>query len=380
MVSRLEDIVQKLQLTELEDEIMYVDDVYSEEKSEQVELCLYGKLLTEKGFNARAMKSVLKNIWKSKKDVIIRDLDSNLFVFQFFSNMDKLFVLNEGPWTFDGKIRLLKEVTSLEKPSEVSFTTTHFWVKAYDLPSKKQTIACAQLIGNKIGTFVDCDEMLMMGVDKSPCSRVDLDISKPLMRGVRLLVAKQPMWIKLGYVKLQDFCYGCDAAIILNIPLRAFLPDDRLIWHCTSDGSFSVRSAYHMIITNRTSASGGPSSPSNAIWRPVWGLNGPPRIKLFGWRLCKGIIPTRFNIAKHVSLFNMSCSIYGHHEETDTHALLECPLAVCILEGSDLDNTLWMTRFRTMTDCFTHAMSILDTDKLGLFVAILWELLLLVVR
>ena len=85
---------------------------------------------------------------------------------------------------------LLKEVTGLEKPSEVSFTTTCFWVKAYDLPAEKQTIACAQMLGNRLGSFVDCDKMTMMGVDKSLCFRVDIDINKPLRRGVRILVAK----------------------------------------------------------------------------------------------------------------------------------------------------------------------------------------------
>ena len=68
-------------------------------------------------------------------------------------------------------------------------------MKAYDLPAKKQTLACAQLIGSKIGTFVDCDELSMTGVDKCLTFRVDIDIQKPLLRGIRIAVAKQPMWI-----------------------------------------------------------------------------------------------------------------------------------------------------------------------------------------
>jgi len=155
------------------------------------------------------MKLVFKNIWKPEKGVVIRDLKSNFFVFQFFSTADKMFLLNEGPWSFDGKILLFKEVSGLEKPSEVTFTTARFWVKAYDLPAKKQTLACAQLIGSKMGTFVDCDELSLIGVDKCLTFCVDIDIRTPLLRGIRVAVAKQPMWIRLGYVKLQDFCYGC---------------------------------------------------------------------------------------------------------------------------------------------------------------------------
>jgi len=54
------------------------------------------------------MKAILKNIWKPAKGVIIRDLDKNLFSFQFFSNVDKEYVSNEATWAFDGYLLLLK--------------------------------------------------------------------------------------------------------------------------------------------------------------------------------------------------------------------------------------------------------------------------------
>ena len=105
----------------------------------------------------------------------------------------------------------------------------------------------------------------------------------------------------------------------------------------------------------------------------VWRLDIPPRIKLFGWRLCKDILPTGFNIAKRISSFNMTCSICNHPEETDVHALLECPMAVHILEGSTVDNRVWTPPFRSMEDCFVNAMRLLDDDHLGIFATILSE-------
>ncbi|KAJ8432177.1 hypothetical protein Cgig2_008629 [Carnegiea gigantea] len=134
MAFSLEQELLQLKLTKEEDEIIDVADIDLEERSEQIALCLYGKLLTTKSFNHRAMKSILKNIWKPKRGVD--------------------FVLNDGPWCFDGKILLLTEVTGLEQPSEIQFVTTRFWVKAYNIPAKKQTIAYAQSIGLKIGKFV----------------------------------------------------------------------------------------------------------------------------------------------------------------------------------------------------------------------------------
>jgi len=38
-----------------------------------------------------------------------------------------------------------------------------------------------------------------------------------------------------------------EAQVIANSPLSPLLPEDRLIWHGTASGIFSVRSAYHVI-------------------------------------------------------------------------------------------------------------------------------------
>jgi len=72
------------------------------------------------------MKNVLKNVWKPSKGDIIRDLDKNHFAFQFFSAVDKAYVLNESPWAFNGNILLLKELMGFEQPSKVQFTKAKF--------------------------------------------------------------------------------------------------------------------------------------------------------------------------------------------------------------------------------------------------------------
>ena len=122
---------------------------------------------------------------------------------------DRDYVLNEGPWAFDGNILLLKQTTGLERPSDVQFSKARFWVKAYDVPAKKQTTSFARLLASNIGDFVSCDEATMFGVDKALCFRADIDISKPLHRGIRVTVAGKAMWIRFKFVKLPDFCYGC---------------------------------------------------------------------------------------------------------------------------------------------------------------------------
>lgn len=90
--------------------------------------------------------------------MIVKDLNTNLFAFQFFLETDRDFALNEAPWAFDGSILLLKQMIEFEQPSEMIFSRVRFWVKACDLPMKKKTYDFAQVMASKFGDFVDVDE------------------------------------------------------------------------------------------------------------------------------------------------------------------------------------------------------------------------------
>ena len=61
-MASLEDAWNRLTLTGDEEEVAVFEEETPVEKLEEIRLCLWGKLLTSKQFNARAMKTVLKNI------------------------------------------------------------------------------------------------------------------------------------------------------------------------------------------------------------------------------------------------------------------------------------------------------------------------------
>ncbi|KAJ8437526.1 hypothetical protein Cgig2_027601 [Carnegiea gigantea] len=161
-----------------------------------------------------------------------------------------------------------------------------------------------------------------------------------------------------------------DDEAILNIPLCSSWPADNLIWHYNSRGFvrhttclltiFRTLGAHHHHITNTSG-----DLPGD--------VTSPAQIKLVGWRACVGSLPTAHNISSRVPDFSMTCSVYTHSEDTVTHAILECPLAVQIWGGSDLDTTLWFTRHRTLADCIAKAGENLDKDTFGDFLAVMWE-------
>ena len=93
----------------------------------------------------------------------------------------------------DGSLLLLKEMFGLEQPFEVDLSRTHLWVKAYDVPGLKQTPTFAKLLGDKVSSFAGCEETTLCGVDKSLNFKADIDITKPLKRGIRTLGRKSYM-------------------------------------------------------------------------------------------------------------------------------------------------------------------------------------------
>lgn len=72
------------------------------------------------------MKRTLTMVWRAKDGVVIRMVESNLFMIQFFSEDDRTRVLEGTPWFFDKKLLVLREIGGEEQPSEVNFSKTPF--------------------------------------------------------------------------------------------------------------------------------------------------------------------------------------------------------------------------------------------------------------
>ncbi|KAJ8423987.1 hypothetical protein Cgig2_009195 [Carnegiea gigantea] len=136
-------------------EVLDADDTSSNHLDFQIALCLVGNLLTKTTFNADSLKNTLRNAWRPVNGLIVKDLNTNLFAFQFFSETDRDFVLNKGPWAFDVSVLLLKQMIGLEQPSEMNFSKANFWIKACYLLVKKKTY---DFTASKFGDFVDVDE------------------------------------------------------------------------------------------------------------------------------------------------------------------------------------------------------------------------------
>lgn len=187
------------------------DDTGEEEEDARVELGLIGKIWTNRHINSNAFITTMKNVWQPKHGVEIRNIDKNMFVFQFFHWRDKQKIIQDQPWHFDNHALLLGHIDSNLKPSDVPLFDLPMWVRVYNLPFKgRLNILNIEKVGNKIGFFVKMDNTNLMGIDKSIRMRVLIDVRKPLVKSVKLKMrGGMEDEFEVKYEKPPIFCFVC---------------------------------------------------------------------------------------------------------------------------------------------------------------------------
>jgi ribonuclease HI len=128
---------------------------------------------------------------------------------------------------------------------------------------------------------------------------------------------------------IQAEFMGEEALIISSIPLNPLKSEDKLIWRCSVNGDFSVRSAYHLGMDLQESKGGQCSytGKEEDFWKFVWALGIPNVTKLFIWRACNEILPTRVNLVRRRVTELKACPCCEMEDEDALHAMWLCPAA-----------------------------------------------------
>jgi hypothetical protein len=134
---------------------------------------------------------------------------------------------------------------------------------------------------------------------------------------------------------IHNIFHPIDVNRILQIPLNYNAFDDFLAWHGTRSGVFSVKSAYHVEwkhqfngVTCRSLITG--TSLNNPIWKILWKLQVPAKVKIYCWRIMHGIIPMKailFN--RHIGTSDR-CPLCNNASEDILHLIFKCDLAANI--------------------------------------------------
>uniref|UniRef100_A0A7C8ZPI5 DUF4283 domain-containing protein n=1 Tax=Opuntia streptacantha TaxID=393608 RepID=A0A7C8ZPI5_OPUST len=79
--------------------VKWEEEIEDEEKSE-LSLCLIGKLWTKRRFNSNAFMNTITKVWNPIRGVEAKEIDTNLFLFQFYHWKDLDKVVEGEPWFF----------------------------------------------------------------------------------------------------------------------------------------------------------------------------------------------------------------------------------------------------------------------------------------
>ncbi|KAK7835487.1 uncharacterized protein CFP56_023490 [Quercus suber] len=208
------EFVQKLKnitLTEEEGEVIRVGTVHRDRILEECSLSLVGRFLTNKSFNQRAAKTVLRSVWKMGSDVRIVDVGDGVFQFKFSMESQLKWVLANGPWSFEDHPLVLCRWERGMTATSVQFNSIPMWVQMWGLPFDLLSEEVGRDIGNGLGTVVEVD-LKAFSSDQARFLRVrvELPLEKPLRRGgVVASPEGDKICIGFKYERLVGLCFKC---------------------------------------------------------------------------------------------------------------------------------------------------------------------------
>jgi hypothetical protein len=180
------------------------------ESRDRGERCLVGRIGEERRVNKEAFRTVMTRLWRIAGTVVFKEVQENIWVFEFSDRDDKGRILAGRPWSFDRQIIILNELDGNVPPSQMQFTHSPFWVQVHDLPLVCMNISVGTKIGESLGSLVDVD-VAGDGMGWGHCLRIRvvIDLRNPLERGRAIHLNGKSHWVTFKYEKLPMFYFTC---------------------------------------------------------------------------------------------------------------------------------------------------------------------------
>ena len=122
---------------------------------------------------------------------------------------------------------------------------------------------------------------------------------------------------------IDNLFYDFEAAIIKNMPLCRSIEDDILIWRFNLNGVYSLKSGYWYLHEQQQHGLPGPLDHSmlTPLWKKIWGLQVPNKVKHLAWKACRDLLPIKTNLIRKKVITESYCDVCKLHQEDVVHAL-----------------------------------------------------------
>ena len=126
-----------------------------------------------------------------------------------------------------------------------------------------------------------------------------------------------------------------EAEIIKKIPLSKNDVANSIFWLLAQNGQYSCKAAYGFLKEEDASPiRDEPPVYEEGLWKEIWSLNSPNKVKHFIWRACENSLPTKCNLVHRKVIYDHTCDCCLVSLESPIHADWSCPELDCVWGAS----------------------------------------------
>lgn len=186
----MKEIEEKYATLNLEEEeasgVEYEEDV-DESNCIDLRWCLVGRFLVDIPVDFNAMQNTLASLWKPGRGMFVKELEANLYMFQFYHELDINRVVEGSPWSFNRAPLIIERLRPGDDPKGVKLNYLDMWVQIHDLQVGFRSERVIQDIGNYVGSFIKSDANDFSGTLREFFRvRVRINLELPLRRKMKL--------------------------------------------------------------------------------------------------------------------------------------------------------------------------------------------------
>ncbi|KAK2420530.1 hypothetical protein QL285_031245 [Trifolium repens] len=160
---------------------------------------------------------------------------------------------------------------------------------------------------------------------------------------------------------------------IVETPLINVIEEDKLIWRDSTNGNYSVKSGYKLLMEVTKNEA---NSSQHDDWLRLCKTQAPPKTKHLLSRICRGCLPSRVRLQeKHIQC-QLSCPLCNHDFEEDRHVLFTCNVSVEARQAAGLDYVIMprLQHFSSIKDLILDVCLKEPKETAGQFAVLAWVL------
>ncbi|PWA85590.1 hypothetical protein CTI12_AA148020 [Artemisia annua] len=210
MAGELSELMRRVCVNEAEDEVVGYEGEIDNGSNNGFDKTLVGRIHSDRPYNFQRMKKALSAAWRPRRPITFKELDSNMFLVHIDHYVDLKRVLEDGPWSFERNLVVLKPIEKDEQPTESDMSKVSFWICLLNMPLIRRNKTWVRRIAGKLGEVMDVDDTYFENRSKHIRAKVMINILNPLCRFVNVMnLQNEKIRVYIQYEKLPNYCYWC---------------------------------------------------------------------------------------------------------------------------------------------------------------------------